>query len=266
MEGAGSSHVKDRDTFLKGAVDASEMDIQGEDDRAATGVQQVRTGTTPYQGAAHPVKKTTKRKKKKVKKKTTVQPEQTIAQAELPVAVGAVDLSDVYEDPANPSLDDIERAKAVLDAAEKRDSPFIGEPEDHVNDPPEESTHTAVAEQFAIDDIDDETPDEKPLTPSTSTTKVTPPHLMEHDCGLPTSLMTKKGLTNYLQTHGISQKIRKQIDIQEPERKLYELYSEAMKNKRTTLGHFVAALRIWRQGFPINPKESVDINSMKVTA
>ncbi len=250
MPGAGSANVIDRDDFLKGAVDAATIQIQDDDrDGPPEGPMQ-RPGTEAYggkkgvaQAIAHPPKK--KRPKKKVTKK-----KRTTVVADTPT------VPPEYEDPTSPSLDDIERAKAILARAHQLDSPFV-----------EDTTHTAVAEQFAIDDIDDEMV-EAPAAPSPpkGAKEHVPDHLIEHKCGLPACLMVKKKLCGYLITHGITYAIRKDLEIEVEEQRLYGLYTAHAKAARVTMGHFIAALRLWQGGHPINPQEAVDLNSMKIKA
>ena len=91
-----------------------------------------------------------------------------------------------------------------------------------------------------------------------------PSHLVRHPCGLPQILMDKKQLTQYEQDHGIKHEHRKELDVQEKERELYEIYSQATRNKRATKDHFVAALRLFNAGFKVHPEQGIDLNDMKV--
>ncbi len=260
MPGAGSAHVTDRDKFLDGAINAATANIRGEDDRDGPPEPTIqRPGTEAYGGKkagaeaiAHPKPKKKRPKKKVTKKKRTK------------VVADAPSVPPEYEDPGSPSLDDIERAKTILARADQLGSPFVEGPKAPALS--EETQHTAVAEQFQIDDIDDEMVEDVPDAPSPpeGAKEHVPAHLKEHDCGLPECLMQKKDIAKYLSAHGIGPKTRKEMDINEPEKELYAKYTKAAKMYRVTMGHFVAALRMWRNGYPINPKESVDLNAMKV--
>jgi hypothetical protein len=85
-----------------------------------------------------------------------------------------------------------------------------------------------------------------------------------HECGLPLILMNKAKLVEYLQRHHIKQKHRKDMEYTVMERRLYEVYVGARRNQRVTKGHFVAALRLWKHGYALNPAEQLDINSIKI--
>lgn len=276
MAGAGHAQVTDRDAFLKGAMNVK---IKANEDLSAPpdGLVSIqRPGTVPYGGR----KKTVKKKKKKTTK-TTNDPAPALTDeqmAAIPAISNSVDASPIakpvgytqpaYEDPDNPSLDDIERAKEILAAAQKAGSPFVpqpatqGGPVDAFAEP--EVAHTAVASEFQIDDIDDDTEAAPPKKVEDEVVDETPDYLKEHDCGLPECLMLKKPLIKYLVTHSIDQVMRESLEITDPERALYEKYTREAKMRRVTLGHFICALRMWRNGYPVNPKESIDMNSMKV--
>jgi len=210
------------------------------------GAQTYRPGTDPHGSK----KKVTK--KKTTKKKVTTKPPGKTADTMV--------IDEMAVNPP-PSADEIERAKAILARAEEA-SPFTEGP---AAPAPTDPTHPAVAESFAIDDIDEVEPPEVDEPPPLEDT-VTPPHLVEHECGLPACLLQKAQIAAYLQTYGLDQKDREKVavDFTGEEKRLFEVYSRMQRNKRVTMGHFVCALRMWRAGKAVNVKAKLDLDSMKV--
>ena len=118
------------------------------------------------------------------------------------------------------------------------------------------------ADELDREEVPDEYPDEeekpRPVVPQVDAAGPV------HACGLPKSLMAKKTMSEYLRRHTVSMRHRTAMELTSVERRLYEVYAQAMRNKRAQKSHFVAALRLWKAGYPINPKESLDLNNMKV--
>ena len=92
-----------------------------------------------------------------------------------------------------------------------------------------------------------------------------PARLEVHACGLPVMLVQdKKLLTGYLRTHGITHKDRSGMEYHNCEREPYDLYTEAMQAKRVGKEFFVAALRLWCHGYPLNPEKVIKLNDIRV--
>lgn len=118
-------------------------------------------------------------------------------------------------------------------------------------------------EKTDITDIDEldkaaEALEETPVEPEVE------PHMVIQPCRLPKVLMIKGELTQYEDDHGITFKERRVMEVTETERKLYEIYTKVLKDKRATKEHFVAALRLFTAGFDIWPDREKDLNLMKV--
>lgn len=118
-------------------------------------------------------------------------------------------------------------------------------------------------EKADIQDIDDldqaaKALDEEPKGPAL------PEHLAKQPCGLPKVLMDKKELIQYLLDHGNDVDQRNKIEATGKERQLYDIYTQAMKGKRVTQPHFIAALRLSHAGYEVWPNQTKDLNDMKV--
>lgn len=86
-----------------------------------------------------------------------------------------------------------------------------------------------------------------------------------HPSGLPVVLMSKDRLVKYLSDHGVTKAHRDAIEYTETERRLYEIYKTAKRNKRTvTKAFFTTALRMYRHGWPLNIDKSLDLNKLKI--
>jgi len=118
-------------------------------------------------------------------------------------------------------------------------------------------------ETFDLDNIDDlEAATAKPGRDQAE--PEVPPQLVLHACRLPAILMKKEELAKYLQTHSVGQADRKKLDVSVKERELYEIYTRAKHMRRVPLAHFVAALRLWHGGFPIDPKDALKLDELVV--
>jgi hypothetical protein len=118
------------------------------------------------------------------------------------------------------------------------------------------------ADELEAEEVPDQLPDEEPQ-PRPVVPQVEHAGTI-HACGLPTVLMSKKTMSEYLRRHRVEMRHRKAMEYNAVERRLYEVYVLAMRNKRAQKSHFVAALRLWTHGYPINPQEHLDLNSIKV--
>ena len=83
-------------------------------------------------------------------------------------------------------------------------------------------------------------------------------------CGLPTRLMKKAELTAYVSRHRVTHEHREGLEITDAERRLYTTYTKQKRNMRVPPKFFVAALRLWRAGYPIDPQEALDLNKLKI--
>lgn len=258
------------DHFLATAVDAGKMKIHGEDDRSpavAAPPNAVRPGTDRF-AKDTTVTMTKKTTKKRTKKKSALRRAPNTVAREKPTIFS---VAGALEDGTAPAVamiagytpEEIAIARQILQDIDKSGHQLDTNAHPLTPEVVVDPEHTAVANEFNIDDIDEVDPPETPPV-TLAPTNVTPPGLVEHECGLPACLLNKKALIAYLETHGISQKDREKLELTDDEKALYELYTRMQKMRRVSLGHFTAGLRLWRKGYPVNPKDSVDLNSMKV--
>ena len=278
--------------FLSTAVNAGTMKIEGEDDPKDL-VDTPHNVTRPDTESHGRRTKVPTKTKKTTKKKTTV--------ARAPA--GVEKRQNTEHVMKTPTQEEIDAAKAVLARAdagvhevptaeqigvvaqqmdenkvEDKDRFLVdrktgeiisqGEatPEStaDIEDPP---SHTSVAEQFQITDIDDELPPkpQPPVAAEEDGKPVTPKHLVEHACGLPACLLGKRQITAYLTVHSVDHTARKRMTFSGEEKVLYEVYTQMQKMRRVSFGHFVACLRLWRDGrYAVNPKASVNLDAMKI--
>lgn len=85
-----------------------------------------------------------------------------------------------------------------------------------------------------------------------------------HACGLPSLLMERKKLTEYLRLWGIEHKDRREMQYTNRERELYEIYSDALQAKRLSKEYFVAALRLWVHGFAMTRDSTIRLSELQV--
>lgn len=116
--------------------------------------------------------------------------------------------------------------------------------------------------EVAITDIDHM---DQPAAPSDAPPPPQPaPEIATHICGLPRVLLDRKELIDYITRHRVTKKHRDGIEFTDAERRLYELYTKTKRTRRVERPYFVAALRLWKGGFPLDPEQSLDLNRMKV--
>lgn len=85
-----------------------------------------------------------------------------------------------------------------------------------------------------------------------------------HACGLPTVLMDKERACQYLRDHKVNKEHRDAMEYTVIEQRLYEIYSQAKRTQRLAKQHFVASLRMYRSGYPLDITRELDLNKMKV--
>lgn len=84
-------------------------------------------------------------------------------------------------------------------------------------------------------------------------------------CGLPKALMTRKALIAYVNQYGYGHNDRKRLVITNRERAYWDLYYQAAGPiESVSKEFFVVALRLWKNGYSIDPKQQADINAMQV--
>jgi hypothetical protein len=92
-----------------------------------------------------------------------------------------------------------------------------------------------------------------------------PEEMDDGGCGLPPGLMNRKSLTAYELQYGLTAQDRRTIEYTAKERDLWERYQKQAEGP-VTKDHFVAALRLHKHGgFPVEPRESIKLNQMKVS-
>ena len=141
---------------------------------------------------------------------------------------------------------------------------------------PEEATKTSDLDLTEIDEIS--APEVEPEAPSDQPN--VPEHLKRHECGLweifvrnmaiddedgrPVNFFAKKELIQYLQDHGIDHGDRKNLQVTDTERRLYDIYTGVQRQHRVSKEHFVATLRLCHGGYELWPKKTKNLNDMKV--
>lgn len=110
-------------------------------------------------------------------------------------------------------------------------------------------------------------PDPKPDRPKKKPADEQSPVL--HDCGLPRMWVDdnrgRVAIAAYVNRHGVSHALRKDIQYTQFERDMFQKYQQARGRIKVGKDYFVAALRLFRAGYRIDPDEPLDLNNIKVT-
>ncbi len=126
-------------------------------------------------------------------------------------------------------------------------------------------------DEISAPKVEPEEPSDQPNVPG---------HLQRHECGLweifvrnmtiddddghSIHYVAKKELIQYLQDHGIDHDDRKNLQVTDTERRLYDIYTGVQRQNRVSKEHFVAALRLCHHGKLLWPKKTINLNDMKV--